>query len=461
VSALAEVMRDSGLWEDLLSDAAGRQLLDVLRLNPHSQPELAGMALAERRMDLTEFTSWIDQVLEATSFVPQAPPVAEVVILPLSQMLGRPFAALVLAGCDEQTLPGSAPPPGEWTARQRQQLGMPSREQLAQVQRSAWDQALTVGHVDLLRRSQDSAGETLLASPLLQRWILQGAVVPAGDPQDYRSLELRPVPRPMPQGDWLPVHRVSASAYADLRSCPYRFFALRQLGLQEIDEIESELDKRDFGLWLHAVLKQFHDQAREQGVNDPAGRRQLIDACAQAVRASMVLDEAQFLPFMVSWPSLRDGYLRWLEEHQFRLQACYTDGERPCQTPLGDLTLVGKIDRIDTLPDGTVLLIDYKTESRQTTQNRVGEPLEDTQLPFYAALLPDDTLRALYLNLSEREGSKAYEMEDVVQARDALLQGLISDFARLNEGVRLAALGEGSVCEYCVARGLCRKDSWA
>lgn len=461
VSALVEVMHDCGLWEEMLSDAAGRQLLDVLRLHPHSLPELAGMALAERRMDLAEFTHWIDQVLEATSFVPQAPPVAEVVILPLSQMLGRPFAALVLTGCDEQTLPGSALPPGEWTARQRQQLGMPSREQLAQAQRSAWDQALTVAHVDLLRRSQDSAGETLLASPLLQRWILQGAVLPAQDPQDYRSLELRQVQRPMPQGDWLPVHRISASAYADLRSCPYRFFAQRQLGLKEIDEIESELDKRDFGLWLHAVLKQFHDQVREQGVSDPAGRRQLIDACAQAVRVSMVLDEAQFLPFMASWPNLRDGYLRWLEEHQASLQASYNDGERPCQTPVGDLTLVGKIDRIDTLPDGTILLIDYKTESRQTTQNRVAEPLEDTQLPFYAALLPDDTLRAQYLNLAEREGSKGYEMDDVVQARDALLQGLISDFARLNEGARMAALGEGSVCEYCVARGLCRKDSWA
>ena len=48
--------------------------------------------------------------------------------------------------------------------------------------------------------------------------------------------------------------QLSASSYEDLRRCPYRFFALRMLGLKEADEIEAEVDKRDFGTWLHGVL---------------------------------------------------------------------------------------------------------------------------------------------------------------------------------------------------------------
>jgi ATP-dependent helicase/nuclease subunit B len=32
---------------------------------------------------------------------------------------------------------------------------------------------------------------------------------------------------------------------------------------------------------------------------------------------------------------------------------------------------------------------------------------------------------------------------------------------RLREGAGLRALGEGSACEYCQARGLCRRDHWA
>ena len=48
----------------------------------------------------------------------------------------------------------------------------------------------------------------------------------------------------------------------------------------------------------------------------------------------------------------------------------------------------------------------------------------------------------------------------MVDARDALVAGLIDDFTRIGEGAALPALGEGMVCEHCAARGLCRKDFW-
>ena len=38
---------------------------------------------------------------------------------------------------------------------------------------------------------------------------------------------------------------------------------------------------------------------------------------------------------------------------------------------------------------------------------------------------------------------------------------ILSDMARIAEGAPLPALGEGKACEYCAARGLCRKDFWS
>ena len=35
------------------------------------------------------------------------------------------------------------------------------------------------------------------------------------------------------------------------------------------------------------------------------------------------------------------------------------------------------------------MLIDYKTGSREKVKQRLAEPLEDAQLAFYAALLPE------------------------------------------------------------------------
>jgi ATP-dependent helicase/nuclease subunit B len=48
----------------------------------------------------------------------------------------------------------------------------------------------------------------------------------------------------------------------------------------------------------------------------------------------------------------------------------------------------------------------------------------------------------------------------VLVARDALVQGVQDDLRRIGEGAHLQALGEGQACEYCAARGLCRKDFW-
>lgn len=45
--------------------------------------------------------------------------------------------------------------------------------------------------------------------------------------------------------------RLSASGYDALRICPYRFFALYQLRLRETPELTGDVEKRDFGTWLH------------------------------------------------------------------------------------------------------------------------------------------------------------------------------------------------------------------
>ena len=118
-----------------------------------------------------------------------------------------------------------------------------------------------------------------------------------------------------------------------------------------------------------------------------------------------------------------------------------------------------RIDRIDRLPDGVPLVIDYKTEGLGVTRERVKSPTEDTQLAFYAALLQDDVVRAAYVNLEEG-GTTTVWQDDVVASRDALLEGIQQDMAALAAGVPMPALGEGRVCDFCAARGLCRKDFW-
>ena len=467
LKAVRALLQASGQWAALAGDAAGAEIIEALYLDAEAAADLFDVAVVgsgpPRRIGLAEFTAWVRDVLEAVNFVLAPPPdgTAQVIVLPVFQLIGRQFGAVVVPGCDDQRLPASPELPGGWSAEQRTTLGLPSRDDVALAQRTAWAVMLQTPYCDLLWRRVDASGEPVRCSPLLQLLELAGTAVPAADPRPMRQVVSTPTRRPQPQGDALPVETLSASAYEDLRRCPYRFFGLRQLGLRDADELDAELGKRDFGNWLHAVLGHFHQALQESPAPELNARLVVIAAAAERATREMALSEAEFMPFAAAWPAVRDGYLDWLAAHEGREGAVFREAEASKEQPLGALRLIGRIDRIDTLPDGRAFVMDYKTESLKTSQDRVKDPTEDTQLAFYAALLDDDTLRATYVNVGEKSsGTRTVEQQDVSGARDALIAGVLDDFERIAAGAALPALGEGMVCEHCAARGLCRKDFW-
>ena len=456
--ALRTLLQRCGLWPLLAADVAGNAVIDALGLSDEALADWRDWPAAQRRMGLAEFTRWVGEALEAASFRPPHPAAAQVVVLPLTQLLGRPFAALVLPGADEQRLPAAPEPPGPWSAAQRQALHLPTREDLRDAQAAAWALALRVPQVDVLWRNTDDSGEPLLPSPLVQSLQLQELAALGAEGREARFIQIRPTERPQPRGDALPTQPLSASGYEMLRACPYRFFALRQLGLAEEGELDVDIDKRDWGNWLHDTLRGFHEALR---VAPDADRLTLIDAAAEAATEALGpgLEPGEFMPFAVAWPTLRDAYLQWLAKHeaggaQFKL------AEESIDTQRGPLRLKGQIDRIDEVTDGATLLIDYKTEPLARTRDRIKAGNEDTQLPFYALLSGADAPRAAYLNLAEREVPSLHELPELPMLAAQLYEGMAYDLARIAAGEPLPALGEGSVCGWCEARGLCRKDFW-
>ncbi len=464
LQGLRELLQATGQWAALQVDRAGADVLAALHL--HSGTELLGEHPAAqfmwtaRRLSLAEFTTWVREVLEAASCSPLYPVDEQVVIVPMNQLLGRQFAALVVPGCDEQRLNPATEPPGRWTAAQRLCLSLPSRQTMQAAAGAAWQHALQTPVCDVLWRQSDEAGETLLPSTLVQALQLEGAAtVAARDPRRLRKVVSAPQRAPQPQGDRLPVSTLSASAYDDLRCCPYKFFALRQLGLREVDELDTEVDKRDFGNWLHEVLRRFQDALQIQPDLALNARAALLDATAQGVSDSTGLPPEEFLPFAAAWPAVRDGYLLWLQAHE-QDGTQFERAEVWREQMIGAVKLVGKIDRMDRQANGLTLVLDYKSEDLSKTKQRVADPYEDTQLAFYAALLPDDELAGAYVSVGEKQGTTKVSEDQIVAVRDALIEGILHDTAQIAQGATLPALGEPPACDYCAARGLCRKDSW-
>jgi len=117
---------------------------------------------------------------------------------------------------------------------------------------------------------------------------------------------------PNPTGEALPLTRLSSTAYEDLRRCPYRFFALRQLKLQESDELDTELGKRDFGNWLHHVLKLFHEALNKAPAPESTVRAAMINVAAEQATLELGLSQSEFLPFAAAWPRVaRATWIGW------------------------------------------------------------------------------------------------------------------------------------------------------
>jgi ATP-dependent helicase/nuclease subunit B len=472
LQALHTALHSTGQWAALNADEAGRDCLQALHLlNPDA------LADHTQAMGLSEFSAWATDCLENASFKPSAAAAitAQVVVLPLAQVLARPFAAIVIAGADEARLPASPEPQGNWSSAQRVALGLPSRAQLAAEQQRVWACAMGLARVDVLWRSAEGE-QTLLPSPLLQNWLqswLQKTATSkslpnyapnyANDPRIQVAVTPTPTLAPLPVAGSLRISTLSASAYSDLRTCPYRYFALRLLGLHDAPELDAEIDKRDFGSWLHSVLSDFHTQRKAlNATNTPASDQQLLDQCA----AQRHMHDAGFIPFAAAWPQVRDSYIAWLAKHEAEgWQFDQAELERTRQH--GSVQLVGRLDRVDVLSRGplagTPYVMDYKTESESASKAKTKIAAEDTQLAFYAALMgsdgTDDDLHAAYINLAERT-CKTTPQTNVLAARDAVLQGITVDVQRIHAGHTMPALGEGSACDYCAARGLCRKDMW-
>jgi ATP-dependent helicase/nuclease subunit B len=83
-----------------------------------------------------------------------------------------------------------------------------------------------------------------------------------------------------------------------------------------------------------------------------------------------------------------------------------------------------------------------------------------TEVLFDSLQSRSEAPRAAYLNLAEGEEPGLHELPDLARLAELLEAGMAHDMARIAAGEPLPALGEGSVCDWCEVRGLCRKDFW-
>ncbi len=472
LDALDASLAQIGVRAGLEADPAGEQLLELL----------AGLTRDLERSDalfsFAEWRRWLARELETATFHDRGIE-SPVVFTYLAATPLRSFDAVLICGCDAQHLPGPDPVSRLFNQAVRADLGLPTRaDELRDIETQLAALLVASGEV-LLTWQRQVGGEDNLFSPLLSRLLALERLAYGSDLVDYALAARLPSaevaspqrallppasaqPRPLASTELLP-REISASGYNALVACPYQFYARHMLGLGELDEVQELIDKRDYGSVLHGVLAQFHRAYPVVSeVAADAAARALSDITETAF-AEAIANNYLARAWLVQWKALIPAYLEWQREREaqgWRWQAAETKRRIEITTPGGrTLALVGRLDRVDAHADGRVAVIDFKTSREKALRDKLRNAGEDVQLPLYALLWGGPVAAALFLAL-ERDAVIPVPAEDLAALMSATRERIAQTYDMLHAAAPLPAHGIDGVCQYCEARGLCRKDYW-
>lgn len=202
--------------------------------------------------------------------------------------------------------------------------------------------------------------------------------------------------------EFLKNYRYSASSINTYLRDPLEFYYQYVLGLREQDDLLDEPENRQVGIFLHELL--------EEVFKGFVGKKPVIDKkFTKYVQATL---DAQF-DEMFGRSKRSDVFFlkRVIDERmkrffQVEAERCETQVEKVMYVekafedvvPLavGDIKFIYKVDRIDKLKDGTIILLDYKTGSSdvmpgkledvsafQGSREEIFKMVNSFQLPLY------------------------------------------------------------------------------
>jgi probable DNA repair protein len=263
--------------------------------------------------------------------------------------------------------------------------------------------------------------------------------------------------------------------------CPFRAFAELRLRARPLPEPLPGIDPRVRGQMLHLALEQFWRATGDSATLHQLGhdatlaltRRCVQSAIEQlAARLPGVIDPAllrrersraeRLIGQLTDWELARDAF-----------QTLALESKRHCQ--IAGATLQLRLDRVDRLGDGRLVVIDYKTGAAHKF-DAFAERLPQPQLPAYAMAAGDEVAAVIGVYLG-REGVKRRGLADrpervrgrgigvvpggesawppLLQQWREQLQRLVREFL----GGYAAVQPQLGACEYCHLQMLCRVDA--
>jgi probable DNA repair protein len=386
-----------------------------------------------QRTNWNEFLSSLSRVLDETLFAPESLD-APIQITGPAESAGLAADAIWMMGASEDRWPAGGSTNPLLPISVQRKASMP--HSLAQLD---WDLAQFI----TARIAASAAmvhfsyplqvdGISIRPSRLIERM--------AGPPQPLPA-ELCVPTAPEPRTEMLedrsrvPLSSTNALGGSNVLSwqsqCPFKAFAKARLDAEGWQPAQAGLTSSQRGQLLHAVLHSVW-AGKPDGIRTHADLVAVIDIDAfverhvrLALRQKFYLAAAEFMPRRyLELEAVRLSRLvtEWLEFERTRAAFSVARTEFDTDATVAGLELHLRIDRIDKLNDGSLLVIDYKSGDVSPSLWALARP-EDVQLPLYACFGLNQELRETI----------AHESGETLETEDAgCLGGLV--FAKVRPG---------------------------
>jgi len=374
--------------------------------------ELAGTVVVAPQMRLTEAIQRLTALATETVYQPQAK-TAMVPVLGTLEAAGMQFDGIWICDLDATQWPPGARPSVLLSRALRKEYGMPDATPSDTLDFSS----------RVLQRLVGSAGECVMSwarikgdaeltvSPLLD----DIAAAEYNGPQDpgwYAAQQTGGHATEQHTDDSAPAvvqdEKVGGGAYTVQRQSiePFAAFVYGRLGVQQLDVIETGLSASLRGNIIHNAL---HNLLADRPTQTEIKRWQddeLAQRIGGAIDSALTEHINRADPVVRRILSLERSRLRGLLKNFVAEECQRSDFSVAAVEEVIDYHAHGvhlglRFDRLDRLPDGSFLIIDYKTGAPKNLLNRDGKPV-DLQLIVYADALQQDVGGLALINIDSR-----------------------------------------------------------
>jgi len=233
--------------------------------------------------------------------------------------------------------------------------------------------------------------------------------------------------------------RLSASAVQTYQTCPLQFKLEREWRIP--GEVPGAMQ---YGASIHRVLRTYFDAVRYQR---EIADDQIIEQFKQDLTQAGIQDRYQFELYLEQGIQQLGDFLA---NRRGMPQPEVLHTEEWFDVPLGEITLTGRVDRMDRSADGRVVVTDYKT-GKPRSQEDADESL---QLSIYGLAVKEkwgyEVERLVFHNIEEDAPVSTYR--NPTQIQEARL--MVEDVAQ-NIAAGCFDAKPGFHCAFCAYRNLC------